>query len=57
MPVYMYPDLFDDISDVLRKRMQGKSCFNFNSSDKKLFDELAWFTRKSVERVKREKLL
>jgi len=57
MPVYMYPDLLDDISDDLKKRMQGKSCFNFKSSDKKLFDELARLTRQSVERVKREKLL
>ncbi len=57
MPVYMYRDLLDDISDDLKKRMQGKSCFNFKSSDKKLFDELARLTRKSVERVKREKLL
>lgn len=27
-PVYMYPDLLDGIGD-LKKRMQGKSCFNF----------------------------
>jgi hypothetical protein len=29
-PVYMYPDLLDDTGD-LRKRMQGKSCFNFRT--------------------------
>jgi len=28
-PVYTHPELLDDISDSLRKRMQGKSCFNF----------------------------
>ena len=27
-PVYMYPDLLDKVGD-LKKRMQGKSCFNF----------------------------
>ena len=28
-PVYLEPSLLDEISDTLRKRMQGKSCFNF----------------------------
>ena len=31
MPVYMYPDLLDDLSPLLQKRMQGKSCFNFKT--------------------------
>jgi hypothetical protein len=56
MPVYMYPELLAGISDSLKKRMQGKSCFNFKASDKALFDELARLTRKSVDRVKQEKL-
>lgn len=30
-PVYCHPELLDDVSDNLRKRMQGKSCFNFKS--------------------------
>ncbi|MBW3631442.1 MAG: hypothetical protein KY456_00300 [Chloroflexi bacterium] len=29
MPVYVHPDLGDGMSPELRKRMQGKSCFNF----------------------------
>ncbi|WP_422104364.1 hypothetical protein [Winogradskyella sp.] len=28
-PVYTNPELLDEISDSLKKRMQGKSCFNF----------------------------
>jgi hypothetical protein len=32
MPVYAFPDLLDGIGD-LRKRMQGKSCFNFRTLD------------------------
>ena len=28
-PVYTHPELLDDVSDSLKKRMQGKSCFNF----------------------------
>src|SRR5689334_631028 len=31
MPVYMYPELLKDVSPQLRKRMQGKSCFNFKT--------------------------
>jgi hypothetical protein len=57
MPVYMFPELLTDISPALKKRMQGKSCFNFRTVDKALFAELAQLTRKSVERVRREKLL
>ncbi len=57
MPIYMYPDLLDGISDNLRKRMQGKSCFNFTASDKKLFAELSKLTKQSVDRVKKEELL
>lgn len=40
MPVYTNPELLDHISDGLRKRMQGKSCFNFKKEDAVLFDEL-----------------
>jgi hypothetical protein len=57
MPVYIYPDLLDEISDDLKKHMQGKSCFNFQKVDDGLFDELDQLTRTSVERVKSETLL
>lgn len=40
MPVYDHPELLDEISDALRKRMQGKSCFNFSADDPELFQEL-----------------
>ena len=51
MPVYMFPELLEEISDKLRKRMQGKSCFNFTASDDQLFVELSDLVRRSVERV------
>lgn len=35
-PVYTNPELLDEISDDLKKRMQGKSCFNFK---KEITDE------------------
>ncbi len=41
MPVYVQPGLLDGLSPELRKRMQGKSCFNFTQVDKALFKELA----------------
>ena len=54
MPVYMYPDLLQDISPELRKRMQGKSCFNFKKVESNLFKELAELTRKGAEKFKEE---
>ena len=45
MPVYLQPDLLQGLSPGLRKRMQGKSCFNFSEVDPVLFDELATLTQ------------
>jgi len=52
MPVYMFPDLLDGVSAALRKRMQGKSCFNFTAVNETLFAELAELTRLGVERCR-----
>ena len=54
MPVYMYPELLKDISPELKKRMQGKSCFNFKKVEPALFEELAQLTRKGAEKFKQE---
>jgi hypothetical protein len=54
MPVYMYPELLKGVSPELKKRMQGKSCFNFKKVEPDLFDELAVLTRKSVEKFQQE---
>jgi hypothetical protein len=54
MPVYMYPELLKHASPELKKRMQGKSCFNFKKVEPELFEELAALTRKSVEKFKEE---
>lgn len=40
MPVYVHPELLETIGDDLRRRMQGKSCFNFRRPDAALFAEL-----------------
>ena len=49
MPVYLNPGLLDDVSPALRKRMQGKSCFNFTKVDPALFQELAALTKAGFE--------
>ena len=54
MTVYMYPELLNGISPELKKRMQGKSCFNFKKVEPDLFRELEELTRKSVERFQQE---
>jgi hypothetical protein len=35
------------MSPALKKRMQGKACFNFTAVDEALFKELAALTRRS----------
>ena len=45
MSVYASTDLLKQMSPELKKRMQGKSCFNFKSVDEKLFKELAKLTK------------
>jgi hypothetical protein len=57
MPVYGFPDLLDDISPALKKRMQGKSCFNFKSVDEPLFSELAGLTERGFRRFRQAGIL
>ena len=54
MPIYACPDLLNEISPELKKRMQGKSCFNFTRVDEILFRELAELTERGYERFKKE---
>jgi hypothetical protein len=49
MPVYMFPKLQETMSDKLRARMQGKSCFNFTTVDDALFRELEKLTSKGFD--------
>lgn len=48
MPVYVTPGLVESLSPELRKRMQGKACFNFKSVDEQLLAELDAFTGRSI---------
>src|SRR3989440_6926830 len=45
MSVYAAPELLKTMSPELKKRMQGKSCFNFKEIDPKLFTELKMLTK------------
>jgi hypothetical protein len=46
MPVYM---VSVEISPNLKKRMQGKACFNFKAVDDQLFDELRALTQRGYD--------
>lgn len=48
MPVYATPGLADTLSPELRKRMQGKACFNFRTVDERLLAELEELTAKTI---------
>ncbi len=48
MPVYIHPDLLKYMSSDLRKRMHGKSYFNFKKPDGGLFDKLNDLIRAGV---------
>ncbi len=50
MPVYVFPELLDEMSPALRKRMQGKSCFNFRADEPELFRELQMLTERGRAR-------
>jgi hypothetical protein len=57
MSVYAWPDLLKAMSPDLKKRMQGKSCFNFKEVDQKLFKELAKLTKAGAAKFSDEKFI
>jgi hypothetical protein len=54
MPVYMFPELLASISPALKRRMQGKSCFNFREPDPALLKELEALTKTGMARMKQD---
>ena len=56
MPVYVHPDLVDGLSAELRKRMRGKSCFNFTFTkiDPALMVELERLTAAGFARFRED---
>ena len=57
MSVYASPDLLKAMSPELKKRMQGKSCFNFKEVDEKLFKELDKLTKAGAAKFSNEKFI
>ena len=57
MSVYASPDLLKNISPELKKRMQGKSCFNFKEVDKQLFGELKALTKDGAAKFSDKKYI
>jgi hypothetical protein len=53
IPVYSSPKLLEGMSPALKKRMQGKSCFNFKTVDRRLFSELKALTRAGYAEFKK----
>jgi hypothetical protein len=45
LPLYMNPELNQQIPAELKKRMQGKACFNFSSVDPSVFKQLSALTK------------
>ena len=48
MPVYVSPELDAAVSPALRKRKQGKACFNFAKVDDALLVELETLTARGI---------
>ncbi len=58
VPLYMCPELTKSISPALKKRMQGKACFNFKSDpEPQLFNELKRLTEESLKQWGEKKWL
>src|SRR5437763_13791155 len=57
MSVYAAPELLKTMSPELKKRMQGKSCFNFKEIDPKLFKELQALTKAGAMKFTDDKFI
>jgi hypothetical protein len=53
MPIYMNPKLQATISPDLKKRMQGKSCFNFTRVEPQQIAELKKLTEAGLEQFRK----
>jgi hypothetical protein len=56
VPIYMAPELGEAMSPALRKRMQGKGCFNFTTIEPAQVKELTALTKKGLIHLKKMKL-
>jgi hypothetical protein len=52
LPLYACPELVKTVSPELKKRMQGKACFNFRAVDAVLFAELEKLTQAGIQKYR-----
>lgn len=52
MPVYDFPELLGGVTPALKKRMQGKSCFNFHYLEPAMVAELEELIAQGVARYR-----
>jgi len=57
LPVYSNPELLKGMSPALKKRMQGKACFNFTVVDEPCFAELGRLSAAGLKVFKSQKFL
>lgn len=58
VPIYMCPKLVKSISPGLKKRMQGKACFNFkNPPERELVSDLKRLTDEAIKQWRESKWL
>ena len=48
MPLYLLPGLMKSVPPQLKKRMQGKACFNFMTVDREQLRDLATVTKAGI---------
>ena len=51
-PLYVFPEMGQMVSSRLKKRMQGKTCFNFRAAESVLFAELRHLTKAGLEKYR-----
>lgn len=56
IPVYMFPELADDLSEEVKKRL-GKGCFTFKKIDDKTIKELKGLVKKGYKKFLHESLI
>jgi len=53
MPIYVFPEMRDELSPALKKRLRGTSKFTFTDLDAALLKELAALTKKGYQGYRR----
>jgi hypothetical protein len=57
LPLYFCPELLKGMSSALKKRMQGKACFNFTAVDEPCFAELSRLTSAGLKKFRSKEFL